>query len=75
MTCASCIAAEQYPTRTEFAPDCIGCKARALATTRGDLLPNYREAAKRLFGDQVKESHEQVKHWLAAMRQQKARAV
>lgn len=75
MSCASCTAAELQPLRDEFAVGCTSCTARALAVTRADLLPNYRDAAKRLFGDQVKDGHELMKRWLSVMRQKKARAV
>ncbi len=72
--CPACLAAEQHPTRDEFAAGCIGCKARAMAVTRADLLEDYRGAVQRLFGDQAKQGHELVKQWLGRMRQARAAA-
>lgn len=74
MTCHSCTAAELQPLADGYVAGCLSCAARAMAVTRADLLPNYRDAAKRLFGDQVKDGHELVKRWLSVMRQKKARA-
>ena len=70
--CPACTAAEQHPTREEFAAGCISCAARALAVTRADLLEDYRGAVQRLFGDQAKAGHELVKRWLARVKQARA---
>lgn len=64
MTCQACTAAEQQPRANDFASGCISCKARAMAVTRADLLEDYQGAARRMFGDQVKEGHTLVKQWL-----------
>jgi hypothetical protein len=72
--CAAFTAAEQQPTSAEFASGCSSCAARAMAATRADLLPDYRGAMARLFGDKTKEAHEQVKHWLGVIRRHQGRA-
>lgn len=72
MTCPDCTAAQRDPTRDGFACGCISCEARALAVTRADLLPHYRDAAAKVFGPRLREGHQLVKSWLATLRQAEA---
>jgi len=71
MTCPACQAAEQLPRVDSFTSGCISCKARAMAVTRADLLEDYQGAARRMFGDQVKEGHALVKQWLQRIKQRR----
>lgn len=71
MTCPSCTAAQHNPRADEFANGCLSCEARAMAVTRADLLEGYQGAAKKLFGDRLKEGHALVKEWLARMKQRR----
>jgi hypothetical protein len=67
--CPQCAAAQREPKRDEFAVGCISCDARALAVTRADLLPEYRTAAERVFGERLREGHQLVRSWLSTLRQ------
>ena len=72
MTCISCKRAEAHPTSNEFCADCLSCKARAMAVTRADLIPDYQTAARTIFGDKIKEGHALVKVWLQRMKRSRA---
>lgn len=80
MTCDACTRAMENPTTARMLDGCDGCRARALAVTRVDLLGRKQalEAIAKVFGAQAQRGEQLVREWLQRIKQaeagQKARA-
>lgn len=78
MTCEACQRAEKNPHTGIYMSKCQNCEARMLANspTMADsaraaaILPGYRDALQRVFGDDWMAGHEKVKAWSDRMRGQ-----
>ncbi len=70
MTCPDCTQAESRAWHG-YRSGCTGCRARAMsespefhtATRAGQITPGYRDAMRRVFGQEWQAHHEAVKHW------------
>lgn len=74
MTCHACTEAMTAPTTVHMQDGCDGCKARALAVTRVDLLGRKQamEAIAKVFGDQAQRGEKLVREWLQRLKQAEA---
>lgn len=74
MNCEACTRAMEKPTTARMQDGCDGCKARALAVTRVDLLGRKQamEAIAKVFGDQAQRGEKLVRDWLQRMKQAEA---
>lgn len=71
MTCDACTDAEDAPRAVDFGPDCISCKARALALTTWEGQ-DIDAALRILFGKQRQQGEELLKQWRARLRAHEA---
>lgn len=71
MTCKACETAQKNPRTGMFQAGCPECSARALASgipffesgRASKILPAYRQALEKSFGDDWQSGHAKVKEW------------